>query len=157
MVRQAVGRTCCTTAECCPLEDTNTGCRIVNPAPGSYSSGTWLTDLFHDTIKGNPLASFMHPSAWVVDVAALHVAAALAPDVNSERLWASAEPRQLNELLQALRDAYPGHSIVADFPWPSQLMASRDLLKPTELLRRHTGRSWISGRQPVVDTVRSRV
>jgi nucleoside-diphosphate-sugar epimerase len=82
---------------------------VVNPAPGSYSSGTWLTDLFHGKVEGNPLASFMNPAAWVVDVrdvAALHVAAALASDVNSERVWASSEPGRLNELLQALRDAY---------------------------------------------------
>jgi nucleoside-diphosphate-sugar epimerase len=133
---------------------------IVNPAPGSYSSGTWLIDLFNGKIEGNPITSFMNPAAWVVDVrdvAALHVAAALASDVNSERLWASSEPGRLNELLRALRDAYPGRTIVPDFEWPVQPTVTQDVSRSTELLRRYAGRSWISAKQSVVDTVRSQM
>ncbi|KAL1649544.1 hypothetical protein SLS58_001601 [Diplodia intermedia] len=57
----------------------------------------------------------------VEDAAWLHVAAAIHPDVKSERIFGVAAPYQFNDILEWLRKTYPDHKFPEDF------MQGRDL------------------------------
>ena len=59
-----------------------------------------------------------HPPEYYIDVqddALLHVAAAIHPDVQSERIFAFAEPVNGDRVLAILRKLYPTRSFPEDF------------------------------------------
>ncbi|KAK9896796.1 NAD(P)-binding protein [Cystobasidium minutum MCA 4210] len=118
---------------------------ISNPLPGRYSTASLLTDLFQGDDKG-VITQFFNPPARIVDVrdvALLHVAALIAPDVNGERLWAAAHMIQIDEILKVWREEFP-----------HKKDAVIDTKRSEELLQRFAGRSWIDARTTYVDNVR---
>lgn len=71
------------------------------------------------------------------DVALLHVAALLDPDIKGYRLQAWAEPANWNDLLAVLRRLCPGcSSIPADLPNPSHIELTTDTTDCVRLLKR---------------------
>lgn len=87
----------------------------------------------------------------VQDVAALHVAAALEPDVSGERLLAFGEPFNLNLVLAILRRQYPDRELIDDLP-SQQLCLARigNESRLLGLLKKLGGRNgWITLQQGV--------
>ncbi|KAM0810685.1 putative Aldehyde reductase [Seiridium cardinale] len=143
------------------VEDENPGFAVnaVNPflvlGPALYKrhlKGTagWIRNAYN----GEPgLLAVMPPSRQVnvQDVAALHVAAALDPDVKGERLLAWGEPINLNMVLDLLRRQYPERKFIEDGP-PQQLCLAtiEDEDHLLGLLKKWGGRDgWISLEQSV--------
>lgn len=130
---------------------------IANPAAGTYSTSTWLTELFEGETNG--LAVLVaNPPALLVDVrdvALVHVGALLSSEVNGQRLWASGHPYDLNSLLKIWREAYPdGKTIPADFDFPAAPKQIIDNRASTRLIQEFAGRDWISLEQTVLDNVK---
>ncbi|KAH9907613.1 aldehyde reductase [Xylariomycetidae sp. FL2044] len=96
------------------LPNINFGASLDFPNQGHPSTSGMVAELF----KGNiaPLAGL--PAQYFVDVqddALLHVAAAIHPGVESERIFAFAERENGNDLLAILRRLYPDRTFPADF------------------------------------------
>jgi hypothetical protein len=91
----------------------------------------------------------------VRDVAALHVAAALDPNVEGERLLALAGPFNMNITLTVLRQQFPDREFIDDGP-PQQLCLATisDEQRLIGLLKKWAGRDgWISLEQSVCEAV----
>jgi len=97
----------------------------------------------------------------VQDVAALHVAAVLDPDVQSgDRLLAAAEPFDVNVVLAILRRQHPDRQFMEDLPSSQGLclatIGDEDRDRLLGLLKKWTGREgWISLEQGVREAIRS--
>lgn len=79
----------------------------------------------------------------VGDVARLHVAALLRPDVVSERVFAYAEPKNSNVVLAIFRELYPDRKFIEDDPNEGRDLAvieQKD--RAEELLRWVAGKGW---------------
>ncbi|KAK8127111.1 NAD dependent epimerase/dehydratase [Apiospora kogelbergensis] len=81
----------------------------------------------------------------VQDVAALHVAAVLDPDVRGDRLIAAAEPFHINVVLDILRRQYPDRQFMDDLPSQGLCLATvSDEECLLRLLKKWAGRDgWI--------------
>jgi hypothetical protein len=77
----------------------------------------------------------------VKDVALLHLAAALDPDVSSERIQAWGRHQTWNEALALLRKLFPNHKFVDDFANPPSYSVTSDLTLPLALLKKWGGQS----------------
>lgn len=132
---------------------------ICNPAPGAYSTATQLTQLFNGDSE-NPIASYLNPSPYIVDVrdvALIHIGALLDPETDRERLWAAAVPlRHINDILEIWRKAYPDRkdTIPKNYDFPDAPKQTIDDSKSVELLKRYAGRSWIDLKTTMIDNVR---
>ena len=88
------------------------------------------------------------------DVALLHVAAILDPDVKKERIQAWADNCNWNDILSIMRRLYPQHQFVDDLPNMTQLSITTDLTLPFGLLRKWGLQdAWKSLEQTVRDNV----
>lgn len=139
------------------LPDLVTG-PISNPQPGPYSTASWLTELFEGNSEGT-ITKFLNPPCRVVDVrdvAILHVAALLAPDVNGERIWAAAHLVHIDEILQIWREEFPEKkdTLPKDLGYPKAPKQVIDTTRSEELLQRFAGRGWIDLRTTLVDNVK---
>lgn len=111
--------------------------------------------------SGDPTSALLglgNPSLPMVDVrdaAVLHVAALLAADVKSERIWAFGHAVHLNEILQIWRDAFPDKkdNIPADMDYQFQTAEIPGRSRSKELLSRFAGRDWISVKDTVIDSI----
>lgn len=131
---------------------------ISNPQPGRYSTASWLTDFFQGDTTGTFVQFASVPSRIVDvrDVAVLHAAALLAPDVNKERLWAASHLVQIDDILKIWREEFPDKkdTLPKDFgpqEAPKQVI---DKTRSEELLQRFAGRGWVDLRTSLVDTVK---
>ncbi|KAL0936728.1 aldehyde reductase ii [Colletotrichum truncatum] len=88
----------------------------------------------------------MFPAQWycdVVDIARIHIAALLFPDVKSERLIAYAGRFNINDILAVFREAQPGRNVPADLPDLASDKGKIDNRRATELMERMLGgRTW---------------
>ena len=128
---------------------------VANPAPGHYSTHTWLTEIFLDT-PDSLGPTFVNPADWLVDtrdVAAIHVAALLSDSTNGERLWAAGHPFSGNQLLGVWRKAFPEREIRADFEFPEGPKIVLDRSKSTKMLKELEGRDWYSLEETVIANV----
>ncbi|KAK8084154.1 aldehyde reductase 2 [Apiospora saccharicola] len=123
-------------------------------------SGGWIRNVYN----GEPRVSGVLPFGCQVnvqDVAALHVAAVLDPDVQSgDRLLAAAEPFNVNVVLAILRRQHPDRQFMEDLPSSQGLclasIGNEDNDRLLGLLRKWTGREgWISLEQGVREAIRS--
>ncbi|KAF7557932.1 hypothetical protein G7Z17_g327 [Cylindrodendrum hubeiense] len=110
----------------------------------------WIRNVYN----GEPGMVAMAPPGCQVnvrDVAVLHVAATLDPDVKNERLLAWAEPFNMNRVLAILRRLYPDRKFIDDLPSQEPCLATignEDRL--LGLLKKWGGRDgWISLEQGV--------
>lgn len=92
----------------------------------------------------------------VKDVAVLHVAAALDPDVNHARLQAWGHRCNGNDILAIMRKHYPQHEFVDDLANQTVLTFSADFSEPLALLKKWANQDgWRPLEQTVVENVDS--
>ncbi|KAG2027465.1 hypothetical protein GB937_001209 [Aspergillus fischeri] len=92
----------------------------------------------------------------VKDVALLHVAAILDPDINNERLQAWAENCNWNDILAIMRKMYPQRQFVDDLPGMGKLSITADFTLPLALLKKWGDQiGWRTLEQTVEDNVKS--
>lgn len=92
----------------------------------------------------------------VKDVALLHIAAILDPEVNNQRLQAWGDNCNWNDILAIMRRLYPQRHFIDDLPNMSKLSIITDLATPLALLRQwgpQTG--WRTLEQTIEDNTRS--
>lgn len=130
-----------------------------NPAPGTYSTASMLTQLFNGDSNSQAVA-FLHPPARMVDVrdvAIIHFAALVDNKTDKERLWAASDAiLHINEILNIYREAYPDRKdiIPKDFDFPQPPKQKTDTSKSVELLKKYAGRSWIDTKTTLLDNVK---
>ncbi|KAI8296348.1 Aldehyde reductase 2 [Colletotrichum sp. SAR11_240] len=90
----------------------------------------------------------MFPAQWfcdVVDIARIHIAALLFPDVQSERLIAYAGRFNINDILGVFRETQPGRSFPADLPDLGVDVGKIANERATELMKKlRGGEGWTS-------------
>ncbi|KAI1136072.1 NAD(P)-binding protein [Hypoxylon sp. FL0543] len=80
----------------------------------------------------------------VRDVAELHVAALVYPDVVGERIFAFASPFNWNDVLRILKRAYPQRKFSEEIPGLGRYESKVTNERAEELLKRLTGHGWTS-------------
>ncbi|RTE84069.1 hypothetical protein BHE90_001346 [Fusarium euwallaceae] len=112
--------------------------------------------LFEQLYLGNT-AALQTPALYyshVTDVAVLHVAAMLDPDVKGQRIQVLAGSFNWDDCLDILRKAYPNHKFVDNFQPenPSLTYKVENDVAP-DLVKKWAGRDWISLEVCVKETV----
>lgn len=121
------------------LPDANYGSLM---KPDGNSTGSWVIDLYN----GKDYA-FDFPPQWFVDVsddAKLHVAALIDPACNGERIFASAEPYNWNDILAIFRKIEPNKSFLEDRKGLGRARSEIPNGEAEELLKKHYGHGWTS-------------
>lgn len=121
----------------------------------SHLSGSpgWLMALFTDR---DVLADAKMAHVHVEDVALLHLAAAIDPEVKGERLFASVGRCDWNTLLALLRRLYPGRKFRDDLPVvPGVAGYTFDDTLELSMLKKWGGHGWIPLERSVRETVDS--
>ncbi|KAL8365585.1 hypothetical protein RB595_004415 [Gaeumannomyces hyphopodioides] len=119
------------------------------------SSAGWLMSLYDGT--GTPPPEKLKVThVNVKDVAAVHYAAAVDPDMKSQRIITSGEGFNWNTVLGILRQSYPDRKFRDDIPGveglPSEII---DADLGLSLLKKWAGRGWIPLDQSIRETVES--
>lgn len=92
----------------------------------------------------------------VKDVALIHVAAILDPEVKHQRMQAWGYKGNWNDILTILRRLYPEHKFIDDLPGLSELSLTTDATLPLGLLKKWAGQdSWNTLEQAVTDNARA--
>lgn len=90
----------------------------------------------------------------VKDVALLHVAALLDPEVDSARLQVWGINSNWNDLLEILRELRPQRQFIQDYDDPGYLTITADQSRCVALLNKWAGqKDWKSVRSTVVDSI----
>lgn len=113
--------------------------------------------LLEQLYLGNTAALEATPAMYyshVTDVAVIHVAAALDPDVTGQRIQVLAGSFNWNDCLNVLRRAYPNRSFVGNFLSgnPTLTYKIENDIAPS-LVNKWAGRDWISLETSVAETV----
>lgn len=88
------------------------------------------------------------------DVALMHVAAILDPEVQNERIFAWGGAFSWNELLAIFRKLHPEHKFIEDFPAEGRLMWSVDDSLGRRLMKKWGGQEgWTSLEQTIKETL----
>jgi len=119
----------------------------INPNSRDASS-TRAVNTIVKTGDASELLQFMSSPQYFVDVkdvARIHVAALVEPDVQNERLLAVSAPYSLNELMGYLRSFPKNSKIPKDFEGYSDVpIVQVDTTRSTELLKRQGRTGWVS-------------
>ena len=90
----------------------------------------------------------------VSDVAVMHVAAILDPDVKNQRIFAWHTPFNWNLILATMRKLRPGHKFVDDLPDSEMLSGKVDDRLGLKLLKKWAGKDgWTSLEQGVKENL----
>ncbi|KAK5652993.1 hypothetical protein OQA88_9279 [Cercophora sp. LCS_1] len=131
---------------------------VVNPAyiigeplhrSHANSPGAWLKPLY----DGNLEALSLSPAIYTVDVkdvAVLHAAAVIDPEVKNARLQAWADNTNWNGLLAILRKQWPDKKFIDDLPGLGTMSITTDFTQPLGLLKKWAGQE---GWKPLEETV----
>ncbi|KAL2787947.1 hypothetical protein BJX66DRAFT_309711 [Aspergillus keveii] len=106
--------------------------------------------------RGNKAVMDTLPATFyadVKDVALLHVAAALDPDVKNARLQAWGHSANWNEILAILRELRPNKKFVDDYPDPHHLRVSIDQAESVALLNKWRQRPGKGGWTSLEDSI----
>lgn len=125
------------------VPDFNFGRSIDPVQTGRSSSFGFIVDLF----DGKSLPEPWHLPHYFVDVeddAALHVAAAILPDVKGERIFAFAYPMNWDIVLEILRKQNPDRKFVDNFYGEQYPVTVEPIARAEELLKRLGRPGWIS-------------
>ncbi|KAI1334147.1 aldehyde reductase [Xylariaceae sp. FL0016] len=125
------------------LPNINFGASLDFPHQGHPSTSGFVAELFHgrwETMAGFPAQYFVD----VQDTALLHVAAALHPGVESERIFAFAEPVNGDGVLAILRRLYPNRKFPANFQAEQDLSEIVPRQRAEALLRGMGKDGWTS-------------
>ncbi|KAI1200476.1 aldehyde reductase [Nemania serpens] len=134
------------------LPNMNFGASLDSVNQGHPSTSGMLTALF----KGDTSNMANLPPQYFVDVeddALLHLAATIHPGVESERIFAFAEPENGNILLAIFRKLYPDRTFPADFQSDQDLSDIVPRKRAEELLRDMGKDGWTSLEESVKRTV----
>ncbi|KFA46012.1 hypothetical protein S40293_08787 [Stachybotrys chartarum IBT 40293] len=134
------------------LPNINFGASLDYKNQGHPSTSGMVVELFNG--NSAPLAGL--PAQYFVDVqddALLHVAAAVHPGIESERIFAFAEPVNGDDLLAILRELYPDRSFPANFQSDKDLSEVVPRKRAEELLRDMGKDGWTSLRESVKKNV----
>ncbi|KAI8317685.1 Aldehyde reductase 2 [Colletotrichum sp. SAR11_240] len=125
------------------VPDFNFG-RSIDPVnAGGTSSFGLVTDLF----EGKSLGELWHLPHYFVDVqddAALHLAAAILPDVKAERIFAFAFPMHWDQILEIMRKQNPDRKFADNFYGEEYPVTVKPIARAESLLRRIGRPGWIS-------------
>ena len=92
----------------------------------------------------------------VQDVAILHVAAMLDPDLKNARLQTWGHSTNWNEFLAILRKLCPEKEFIADYPDPYYLTISTDQSESVELVKKWAGQEgWKSLNDSIAEQINS--
>ncbi|KAH8889113.1 putative NAD dependent epimerase/dehydratase [Thozetella sp. PMI_491] len=139
-----------------PAFDVNTVLPYTTMGQGLHKSqlkGTsgWIQDAYNgkvDFFASLPVAFHVD----VRDVAALHVAAVLDPEIKGERFFAWAKPVTVNVVLEILRGMFPDHTFIDDIPNKPLSPVTKDDTFVLSVLKKWAGRDdWISLEETVRD------
>ncbi|UKZ61633.1 uncharacterized protein TrAtP1_002892 [Trichoderma atroviride] len=111
--------------------------------------GAWVRTLY----DGNTVFWKSMPAIFAVDVkdvAAIHVAAILDPEVANARLHVWGHKCNANDLLTIMRKNYPHHELIDDLANQTVLSISADFSEPLALLKKWTDQN---GWRPLEDSV----
>ncbi|KAJ5679526.1 hypothetical protein N7462_007770 [Penicillium macrosclerotiorum] len=125
------------------LPNINFGASLDVANQGHPSTSAFVSELFkgnHNFLGGITPQYFID----VQDTALLHVAAAIHPDVHSERVFAFAEPVNADGVLAILRKLYPSRSFPADFRAEKDLSEIVPRQRAEALLRAMGQDGWTS-------------
>jgi hypothetical protein len=90
----------------------------------------------------------------VKDVALIHVAAILDPEVTNARLQSWGHSTHWNDILTVLRELCPQNRFVDDYPNPNHLKVSVDQSDSIALLRKWSGKDgWISLKDSISENI----
>ena len=131
------------------LPNANFGPLLNDKVPASTAE--WVRSAF----KGELDFVRTLPPQWMVnvqDTARLHVAALLAPELQNERILAFAQRYNLNDILAALRKAFPGRKFSEDDPEQKRDMIELDNSQGEEQLRAFARDGWIGLEESVRET-----
>ncbi|KAH8892388.1 putative aldehyde reductase 2 [Thozetella sp. PMI_491] len=131
---------------------------VIGPVLHKRYLGQSTAGWIHNTFNGEPgLFARIPPGCQVnvKDVAVLHIAAALDPEVQNERLLAWAEPINTNIVLAILRRLYPDRNFIDDIPTQEPCLATiGDEKRMLELMKKWGEReSWTPLEQGVREGV----
>lgn len=90
----------------------------------------------------------------VKDVASIHVAAVLDPEVNNARLQSWGHSTHWNDILAILRKLRPQRDFIADYPDPQHVKVSVDQSDSLALLKKWSGKDgWTSLEDSVFESI----
>ncbi|KAI3559687.1 NAD dependent epimerase/dehydratase [Colletotrichum abscissum] len=130
------------------VPDFNFGRSIDPSQTGGSSSFGLIVELF----EGKTLPELWHLPHFFIDVeddAALHVAAALLPDVEGERIFAFAYPMNWDIILDILRKQNPGRKFADNFHNDEYPVTVKPIARAESLLKRLGRPGWISLEQSI--------
>ncbi|KAK1706923.1 NAD dependent epimerase/dehydratase [Colletotrichum acutatum] len=130
------------------VPDFNFGRSIDPSQTGGSSSFGLIVELF----EGKTLPELWHLPHYFVDVeddAALHVAAAILPDVKNERIFAFAYPMNWDIILDILRKQNSGRKFADDFHNEEYPVTVKPIARAESLLKRLGRPGWISLEQSI--------
>lgn len=111
---------------------------------GHPSTTLWVKQVIEgdfDSLKTVPPQYFVD----VQDTAMLHYVALANPNVQNERLFAFAAPFNINDILGALRELYPGRKFAEDLPGlDKDLSVIEPARRAEQLLEEVKGSGWTS-------------
>ncbi|KAI1392684.1 NAD(P)-binding protein [Hypoxylon trugodes] len=137
------------------LPNANFGRPLDAARQGSRSTINWVKVALEDSDSLEEKVPGMVPQFHVDvrDDAALHIVALIFPDVRGERLLASANRFNWNDILGILRKLYPDRYILAKAPHDGRDESKVANERAEELLKRLTGNGWISLEESLKDSV----
>ncbi|KAK7430763.1 hypothetical protein QQZ08_002807 [Neonectria magnoliae] len=115
----------------------------------------WVATLF----KGDKASLDLYPAAFFVDVkdiALLHIAAILDPEIKNARLQTWGHSANWNEFLTVLRKLRPQKEFIADYPNPYYLTMSTDQSDSVTLLKKWADQDgWKSLKDSISNSIES--
>jgi len=133
------------------LPNANFGASL-NPDDQAPSTAKWIQRLY----EGDDTIFDYAPPQWFIDVqdtARLHVAALIDPSCKGERLFAFAEPFNLNDILAILRRQNPGIKFMDDREDLGRDLSDIPHHRAERLLRKYYGKGFTKLRDSVKATV----
>lgn len=101
------------------------------------------TKLLKSLYQGRNFSKPPSYAADVQDVATLHVAALILPDIVQQRIFAAPMPCNVESLAKILQDVYPGRDIGGNIPHGGvDLTVFKEVGRAEELLRRMGRKGW---------------
>ncbi|KAH8816908.1 hypothetical protein F5884DRAFT_873743 [Xylogone sp. PMI_703] len=126
--------------------------RILNSKQKPSTAG-WVLDLYRgeiDQIKHVKALNYVNAR----DVALLHVAAVLDPEVKNQRIHAWGAPFNWNDLLAIMRKLRPAHKFIDDIPNLGQMLGTVDDSLGLKLLKKWNGQAgWTSLEQGIRENI----
>ncbi|KAH8648675.1 putative NAD dependent epimerase/dehydratase [Xylariales sp. PMI_506] len=102
-------------------------------------TASWIQNMY----DGQPGLFVTLPEPCLInvrDLAVIHVAAALDPEIKGERLFGWGEPFTLNDILALMRKMYPDHEFIDDIPNKTRCQVTKNDTLTLSLLKKWAGR-----------------